>query len=552
MKLCTKRILTFVSGTLVLLFLAGCESPEAIGRLDGAIKPNMIRAHLKMLSDDVMEGRAPGSRGGELAAKYIASQFEEAGLLPAVGDTSYFQSVELVGIKATPAMIVRGFGRFWRLTPGADFVAWSKIEQPEISLRNTDVVFVGYGIDAPEFNWNDYKSVDVSGKILLMLVNEPPSESQAFFGGPALTYYGRWTYKYEEAARRGAAGVILIHTPPLAGYGWNVVQNSWTRESFQIRPPEDAHLLSLRAWITEEKTKEILGAGGLHLQELIVQSESPSFTPFELGLRVTAIIRNEIRTIQSPNVIAKLPGSDPELRDQCLVYTAHYDHLGKNEDLADDGIFNGAFDNASGTAALIAIGAAFSQSQLKSKRTILFAAVTAEESGLLGSQYYVEHPLFPLGKTIANINMDAVNVWGKTENIVPIGADLSTIGEVVRRVAQEMNLEVSPDPTPGQGIFFRSDQFSFVKKGVPAVSLKGGLKYVGKPDTWGEQLMLDYRRNSYHGVGDEYDPGWSLEGTAQVAQFALKIGFYLSRSETVPEWHTGVQFKRIRDEISSR
>ncbi|MCZ6821237.1 MAG: M20/M25/M40 family metallo-hydrolase [Calditrichaeota bacterium] len=548
----TKRILSFVLGAPVLLLLAGCESPEAAGRLDGAIKPNMIRAHLKMLSDDVMEGRAPGSRGGELAAKYIASQFEEAGLLPAVGDTSYFQSVELVGIKATPAMLVRGFGRFWRLIPGADFVAWSKIEQTDISLRNTDVVFVGYGIDAPEFNWNDYKSVDVSGKILLMLVNEPPSESQAFFGGPALTYYGRWTYKYEEAARRGAAGVILIHTTPLAGYGWNVIQNSRMRESFQIRPPEDTHLLSLRAWITEEKAREILGAGGLNLEELIVQAESPSFTPFEPGLRVTTVIRNEVRTIQSPNVIAKLPGRDPELRDQCLVYTAHYDHLGKNEDLTDDGIFNGAFDNASGTAVLIAIGSAFAQSQLKPKRTILFAAVTAEESGLLGSQYYAEHPLFPLGRTIANINIDAVNVWGKTKNIVPIGADLSTIGEVVNRVAQEMNLEVSPDPAPGQGMFFRSDQFSFVKKGVPAVFLKGGLKYVGKPDTWGEQLMLDYRRSRYHGVGDEFDPGWSLEGTSQIAQFALKVGFYLSRSENVPEWHTGVQFKRIRDRMSSR
>ena len=532
---------------VAMLLTLNCTSPEALGKLDGAVKPARIRAHLKILSDDIMEGRAPGSRGGELAAKYIASQFEEAGLLPAVGDSSYFQNVELIAAKHTPRLTLSGAGRIWRLNRGTEFVGVTRIEQPFVSSRNKQLVFMGYGVDASKFNWNDYANTDVTGKILLMLVNEPQSENDNFFGGKALTYYGRWTYKYEEAARRGADGVILIHTTPLAGYGWNVVQNSRSREQFFVRSPAGAKQLAFRGWITQEKAEEVLSAAGLNLDELISQANSASFTPIELPIRVSASVSTKFRTIESPNVIGKFLGSDPALKEECILYTSHYDHLGKNDSHSGDGIFNGAFDNASGASALIEIARAFSEIQFQPKRTILFAAVTAEESGLLGSQFYAQSPVFPLAKTAANINIDAVNVWGKTKNIIPLGADRSTIMDVVNRVAMEMNMEISPDPMPEQGFFFRSDQFSLVKAGVPAVYLDGGLKFVGKPEDWGQKLLDDYIKNRYHGVEDEYDPSWSLEGTAQVAQFAFKTGLYLANKPTMPEWHDGDPFKKVRE-----
>lgn len=533
---------------LLISFGTACKSPEIQGRIDGAIHSKKIRSHLQFLSDDITEGREPGSRGIDLAAKYIAAQFQGNGLQPAVGDSTYFQNVTLTAMRSTTVLILRGFGRYWNLKPGEHFIAKTKIENPYLSLRNKNVVFMGYGIDAPEFNWNDYEDVDVTGKILLIFVNEPASSSASFFDADTLTYYGRWTYKYEEAARKGADGVILIHTTPMAGYGWNVISNSVGRESFQISPKEDEKLLSLRAWINEEKAREILTAGGYELDDLIQEANSSSFQPIELSLKVSATIRNQLRTIETENVIAKLEGSDPKLKDECIIYTAHYDHLGSKDAGDEDGIYNGAVDNASGTAALIEIAAAFAKTNLKPKRTILFAAVTAEESGLLGSEYLAQNPIFPLSKTAANINTDAINVWGKTKNIVTLGAERSSIQKIVAEVAKEMSVELSPDSRPGQGLFFRSDQFSFVKKGVPAVNIKGGLKFIGKPENWGQDLMNDYVANRYHRVEDEYDPSWSLEGTVQIAQFAFKTGLYLANSDEMPVWNDGEQFKKIREQ----
>lgn len=543
----TTRIIKPILTGLFIFIHFHCQSPEYVGRLDGAIKSHRIRAHLQFLSDDLLEGRAPGSRGSELAAKYIASQFQASGLLPVVGDSSYFQNVELLGMAPTASLIMRSGGKIWFLDQGGEFVAWTKIEQAEVSLRNLDVIFMGFGIAAPEYNWNDYANIDVAGKVLMMFVNEPQTEDPTFFGGKALTYYGRWTYKFEEATRRGAEGVILIHTTPLAGYGWSVVQNSWTGEQFYVSSPEDAKLLKLESWITENVAREVLtSTAGLDLDDLIKQASFPDFKPIPLPLKVTASVKNEIRHIQSPNVIAKLEGNDPILRNECIIYTSHYDHLGKNEALAGDNIFNGAFDNSSGTATLIEIAHAFTQLTIPPKRTILFAAVTAEEAGLLGSQYYAEHPIFPLAKTAANINIDGVNVWGRTENIIAMGADRSTISEVVEKVAQEMGMEISPDPMPEQGYFYRSDQFSLVRVGVPAVYFDSGLRFVGKPEDWGKKLMEEYIEKKYHTVEDEYDPSWSLEGTVQIAKFALKTGLYLANASMMPEWNEGDQFKRIQ------
>ncbi len=542
------KVIRFLCLLLFILSQLSCESPENLGKLEGALKSNEIRAHLQFLADDLLEGRAPGSRGGDLAAKYIASQFLEAGLLPAVGDTSYFQNVELLGMTPKATLTITGGGKRWRLQQGSQFVGWTKIEKANVTTRNKDVIFMGYGIEAPEFNWNDYKDTDVSGKILLMFVNEPQSEDSSFFAGRALTYYGRWTYKYEQAARKGADGVILIHTTPMAGYPWKVVRNSWTGEQFYIRAPEGTHLLQLESWITEDVAREILQSIGYNLDDLIKQANSREFKPVALPLRVSSSIQNTIRTIYSPNVIAKLEGSDPDLKNEYIIYTSHYDHLGKNEAMPGDNIFNGAFDNASGTATLIEIAQAFAQLPQKPKRSILFAAVTAEEAGLLGSQYYATHPVVPLAKTAANINIDGANVWGKTKDIIAMGAQRSTIKAVVQRVAKEMNMEISPDPMPEQGFFYRSDQFSLVKVGVPAVYFDMGLKFIGKPEDWGKKLMEEYIEKRYHTPYDEYDPSWSLEGAVQMAKFALKTGYYLANQPEMPQWNEGDQFRRIREE----
>ncbi|MFQ5824330.1 MAG: M20/M25/M40 family metallo-hydrolase [bacterium] len=546
-----KKRLTVVLLSLIGLFIftqLNCQSPETVGRLEGALKLHRIRAHLQYLSDDLMEGRGTGSRGSELAAKYIASQFQTAGLIPAVGDSSYFQNVELLGMIPTASLTIRGPSKTWKLKQGSQFVGWTEIEQANVSFKDLDVIFMGFGIVAPEYNWNDYTNIDVTGKVLMMFVNEPQTADSLLFGGRALTYYGRWTYKFEEAIRKGAEAVILIHTTPLAGYGWNVVQNSWTGKQFYIKSPEDTKFLKFESWITQDVAQEVLQAAGLSLDNLIDQASSSDFKPITLPLKVTASVQNEILHIQSPNVIAKLEGSDPQLKEECIIYTSHYDHLGKNESESGDNIFNGAYDNASGTAALIEIAQAFTRLSNPPKRTVLFAAVTAEESGLLGSQYYAQHPIYSLAKTAANINIDAVNVWGRTENIIAMGADRSTISKVVQKVADEMHMEISPDPMPEQGFFYRSDQFSLVKVGVPAVYFDAGLKFVGKPADWGKKLMEEYIEKRYHSVEDEYDPSWSLEGTVQVSKFALKTGLYLANAPTMPEWNEGDQFKRIREQ----
>ncbi len=521
---------------LGILVFWGCRSPEDVGRLDGAISAQEIRAHLKILSDDSMAGRAPGSPGEELAARYIAAQFQEAGLEPAVGDSSYFQTVNLVGIKSTSFIQVRGFGGFWQLSPGREFVASTRIEQKLVSMRNKDVIFVGYGVDAPEFGWNDYEDIDVTGKILLGLVNEPPSRDESFFAGPALTYYGRWIYKFEEAARHGADGLILIHTTESTGHDWDVVQNSVSDERFHIPAQDNVYLLPLRAWINEDKARSILAAGGLQLDSLIAQARSSAFAPIDLSLRVAFTIRNEIRELETQNVLAVVPGDDFDLKKQCVVLTSHYDHLGDSGPGPEDTIYNGAIDNASGTATLLAMARALALSPIRPKRSVLFIAVTAKESGLLGSQYYVENPVWPLALSVANINVDAVNVLGATKDMLAIGAERSSIIDVVEQVAYEMNVRISPDPVPERGAFFLSDQFSFARLGIPAIYLNSGHQYYGQEPAWGLQDRQDYTKNRYHTVNDEFDPQWSLAGTVQLARFALKTTLSLANSSGSPVW----------------
>lgn len=529
-----------------ILPIAGC-GPE-ITEAEALITPETLRPDLQALASDEMEGRGPGSPGGDKASEYLARRFQEIGLEPGL-DGGYFQEVPIVGMTPSSAVqlsVGKRRGERSTLAYRTDFVAWAGAEVPRVALKGEDLVYVGYGIDAPEFGWDDFGEEDLKGKLLVMLVNDPPSEDPSFFGGKALTYYGRWTYKFEEAARRGAAGALLIHTDELAGYPWTVVDSSWTGEQFYLaetRKPRSS--LRVEGWLTREAAANVFAAAGLDLAEMMRAAGKRGFTPKPLGLRAWVEIRSEIRRFASPNVVGVLRGSDPELADECVLFTSHYDHLGRGNPVDGDAIYNGALDNASGVATTLAVARAFATST--PSRSIVFAAVTAEESGLLGSQHYADHPVFPLSKTAATINLDRINVWGQTRNIVPLGADRSTLGEIIGAVAKELGMEVSPDPLPEKGHFFRSDHFSLAKKGVPAVFLDMGLDFVGKPSDWGQEVVEAYIARDYHQPSDEYDPGWSLAGAAQMGLFAYRVGLRAANAPEMPSWHEGDPFGRARE-----
>ena len=513
------------------------------------IEENKLRAHVKYLSDDLLEGRGPGARGGMLAAKYIAAQFEALGLEPATPGRSYFQQVQMIGSKPDPStrfMVKSGAGdtefRF-----GDDFVGGSDLEQTEIPI-NSDIIFAGYGVIAPENNWDDYKGMDVRGKVLMIMVNDPPATPSEpnLFGGKALTYYGRWTYKYEEAARRGAAGVILIHTNESAGYGWSVVRNSWGGERFGLVTDANTPSLKLKSWVTEDAARKIAQLGGKNLDQLRQSAASRAFKPTPLSARVDMTLRTQVQRLTSPNVVAIYRGNDPTLKNEYVVYSAHWDHLGIRPDQSGDNIYNGAVDNATGIAGMIAIANAFNSLGLKPKRSVLFIATTAEEQGLLGAEYYARHPLVPLQQTVANINLDSMNALGATTDITPLGADRSTIGKIIEEVAKENNLTVSPDPRPEQGSFYRSDHFPFAKAGVPAVSLNPGVKFVGHHDKWGEEQFTDYNQHRYHQPSDEYSPNWDFTGMVQQARLAFWIGLRVANATETPQWNKGDEFERAR------
>ncbi|MEO6725585.1 MAG: M20/M25/M40 family metallo-hydrolase, partial [Blastocatellia bacterium] len=462
------------------------------------IEEHTLRAHVKFLSDDLLEGRGTGARGGMLAAKYIASRFEAMGLEPAGGERSYFQLVQMIGSRPDPAnrLVVKTGTGSTEFKFADEFVGGSDLEQTEVPI-NGEMVFVGYGVHAPEANWDDYKGVDVRGKILLMLVNDPPATATEpnLFGGKALTYYGRWTYKYEEAARRGAAGVILVHTTDSAGYGWSVVRNSWGAERFGLLPDASTPTLKLKSWVTEDAARKIAQAGGFNLDQLRQQAASRNFKPVTLNASVDMTLRSQVQRLTSPNVVGIYRGNDPTLKNEYVVYSAHWDHLGIRPDQPGDNIYNGAVDNATGIAGILTIARAFNALHIKPKRSILFIATTAEEQGLLGAEYYARNPLVPLKDTVANINIDSMNVLGQTTDLTPLGADRSTLGKIIEEVTKENGLTVSPDARPEQGSFYRSDHFPFAKAGVPAVNFEPGSKFVGHSDKWGEEQFADYNEH---------------------------------------------------------
>jgi Zn-dependent M28 family amino/carboxypeptidase len=522
-----------------------------------AITANDIMQHTKVLSADEYEGRGPGTNGEELSVKYLTEQYQRLGLKPGNPDGTYVQKVPLVGFTGQPTASFTAGDKKIDLTFPQDYVAVSRRFVPESRVENSDVVFVGYGVVAPEYGWDDYKGVDVRGKTIVMLINDPavPDASDAskldekMFKGKAMTYYGRWTYKYEIASEKGAAAAIIIHETGPAGYPYEVVSGSWSRENFDIQKPDrNMNRVAVESWITTDRAKELFTAGGQDFDALKKAAVSKDFKPVTLNAKANITVRNTLREINSNNVVAKVEGSDPTLKNEYIVYTAHWDHLGRDPKLPGDQIFNGALDNASGTGALLEIADAFAKLATPPKRSILFLSVTAEEKGLLGAKYYAENPLYPLSKTLANINMDGVNQWGKTKDITMVGDDNSTLIDLLREAASSQGRAVNPDPESEKGFYYRSDHFEFAKQGVPALYTDSGIDYIGKDPNYSKQKRDEYTTKDYHKVTDEIKPDWDLAGAVDDAQLLTMIGYRVAQGDKYPEWKAGSEFKAKRDE----
>src|SRR5580765_5697500 len=475
----------------------------SIGQLP-IVDIDAVMTHTKKLSSDQFEGRAPGTRGEELSVRYLAEQFQAAGLKPGNADGSYFQPVPLVGITPAPAPLVfRKGGQEQTLKWKDDVVAWTKHVAPSASLQDSELVFVGYGVVAPEYNWDDYKGVDVKGKTLVMLVNDPPVPDPAnpaeldpkTFGGKAMTYYGRWTYKYEIGAEKGAAAVLIIHETGPAGYPFDVIQNKVTEQFDLVTPDKNMGRVAIEGWITTDQGRALLKMGGQDFDALKKQAATREFKPVPLGVQASMTITNKLRTIESKNVLAKLEGRDPALKNEYVVYTAHWDHLGIGPAVNGDRIYNGAQDNASGTASLLEIAHAFTKLPTPPKRSILFMSVTAEEQGLLGSEYYAVTPVYPLAKTLANINIDGLNVHGRTKDLILVGLGASDLDDYARAVAAEQGRLVKADAEPEKGFYYRSDHFNFAKQGVPALDPDEGVDYLGKPADFGQKVRDGYAQH---------------------------------------------------------
>ncbi len=555
--------------SLCMVF-AGCvvfagPPGERAGSLPEALKSITVEGlatHIRRLASDEFEGRAPATRGEELTVRYLIEQFQRLGLRPGNPDGTYVQKVPLVGITADPSasLTVTANGKQTSLRYGQDFVAWTR-RVVETSSVEADLVFVGYGVQAPEFQWDDFKGTDVRGKMLVVLINDPPVPDprdpsrldERVFGGRAMTYYGRWTYKFEKAAELGAAGALIIHETEPAGYPWAVVRGSWTGEQFTlIAPDRNMSKCAVEGWITYDHAKALFAMVGKDLDALKRAAVSRDFRPVPLGARAAITLRNAIRTIESRNVIARLDGNDPKLKEEYVIYVAHWDHLGIGPEVNGDRIYNGAVDNASGTAGLLEIARAYTRLSPPPRRSILFLAVTAEEKGLLGSQYYAEHPLYPLERTVAVINMDGLNVYGRTRDITVIGLGHSTLDEHVRAVAAEQGRVVRPDPEPEKGFFYRSDHFSFAKQGVPALDTDSGIEYIGKPEGWGLEVRRRYTAERYHKPQDEFDPSWDLSGAVEDLQLLFLVGYRVANEDRWPEWYPGTEFKAKREAMLRR
>ncbi|MDD5541933.1 MAG: M28 family metallopeptidase [Acidobacteriia bacterium] len=539
------------------LMLWAAEKDPAIQKALSSISAKDFSRIDKTLSSDEYEGRAPASKGETLSTQFIEGEFKKLGLKPGNTNSSYFQKVPMVGmnIENTDAKLVfAGKDKKEELAYGDDYMAFSEREAPTVSF-DAPLVFAGYGVVAPEYKWNDFKNVNVKGKVLLVLVNDPPIPDPKdptkldphMFGGKAMTYYGRWTYKYEEAARKGAVGCIIIHETEPAAYPWEVVKGSWSGEQFTlVQKDKGASKIAIEAWITRDRAVQLFKLAGKDFDAMKKEALSREFKPVDLGVTASLTLNQKLRRIESNNVIAKIEGSDAAGKNEYVIYTAHWDHLGMRETPQGKEIFHGAVDNASGVAGLIQLAKAFTQLPTPPRRSVVFLSVTAEEKGLLGSQYYATHPIYPLNKTAAVINMDGVNVLGKTKDFTIIGYGQSSLDDLVKKFAARQGRVVKSDPTPEHGGYYRSDHFSFAKVGVPALDPKSGVDYVGHPAGWGLEQQKEYTAKRYHKPADLFDPNWNLSGAVQDLQLLFEVGNDVADSSTWPEWSAKSEFRAKR------
>jgi hypothetical protein len=557
----------FIS-TLILIFLSsllfGCskqeptpepEAPaaEAEGGNQAAVQASLqiedeyMRGIIKEISQDSYEGRGPGSRGDEKTRTYLAERLAELGLEPGAEDGSWEQPFDLVGVNAAQPdeWTFSGHGSSITLKQWDQFIVGSGVQEESSVIENAELVFVGYGIQAPEYDWDDYKGVDLKGKILVMMNNDPDWDPE-LFGGETRLWYGRWDYKYLSAARQGAVGAIIIHTAPSAGYPFQVVQTSWTGVQFEL-PAGDEPRGQISAWVTEDTARDLITMAGMDLDELREQAYNRDFKPVPLGITTSISMDVEIERVQSGNVLGLIPGSDPELKDEVVIFTAHHDHLGistPNED--GDAIYNGAFDNATGVAQAMAIAKAIKALPEAPRRSVLIALVGAEEQGLLGSEYYAANPTFTPGKIAANINYDGGNVWGHTHDVTYIGLGKSSIDQIATMIAKEQGRVVKPDQFSDKGYFYRSDQFSFAKIGVPAMYLDTGTDFIDRPPEWGREQQNHYTEVNYHQPSDEYDPNWNLDGMIDDATLGYWTGLAIANADEMPTWNAGDEFEGAR------
>ncbi|MFY0255841.1 M28 family metallopeptidase [Chitinophaga sp. 30R24] len=511
-----------------------------------AINAGSFAQHIKQLASDAFEGRKPFTRGEDSTIQYLAAQFRKLGLQPGNGN-SYFQEVPMVSISSKPAgdLVIKGSNGTVSLQYLDDYVAATRHVQPQVNLRNTELVFAGYGIVAAEYGWNDYKGLDVKGKTVIVMINDPGFSDSTLFKGHTMTYYGRWTYKFEEAARQGAAGVIIIHETAAASYPWKVVRSGWSNSKLYLQTSDNnLHRSIVEGWITQDAAKKIFQLAGVS-PDIMTQARTKGFRPVDLHLQTSLVINNTIKTSTSHNVLGVLPGSSRP--QECVVYSAHWDHFGIGEAVNGDSIYNGAVDNATGTAGLLELATAFTQLPQRPARSVLFLSVTGEEQGLLGSEYYASHPTFAPEKIVADINLDVLNTFGRTKDITIIGYGQSTLDEYAQRAAAKQRRVTVKEANPEGGWFFRSDHFNFAKKGIPGLYIGPGTNVIGHEAGWGQEQIATYNRLRYHSPADEFDPAtWQLDGMVEDVRLLFDVGYHLSNENSFPQWKQGSEFKAYR------
>ena len=550
---------------LLAIFLVSCSSEKLAWEehlysadalsAQAVISEELLSSHITVLSSDEFEGRKPATRGGKKTVKYLVNEFKKMGLSPGNPNGEWTQKVQMLGVKSFVRTQFINDDERWAMKTGLDIIGNSYLKEKKINLEKVDLVFCGYGVYAPEYGWNDFKNIDIKGKVVVVLVNDPPIKNgnnydSNMFKGSAMTYYGRWSYKYEEALRRGAAGAIVIHETGPAGYPFSVLQSGHDSEHLTI---ENKNALKFEGWIPIDTAKRLFSMSGSSFSEMKKKALSPDFEPLALDVKFISRISNSFRKVSSENVIAKFEGNDDLLKDEYIIYTAHWDHLGYNDNLPSDKVYNGANDNASGTGMVLGAAKAFTALKDSTRRSVLFLAVTAEEEGLLGAKYYNQNPLYPHNKTLAVINVDAMgNTYGRTKDIIIVGKGNSNIDQIVESAAKQDKKYVEADAEPEKGYFYRSDHFEFAKMGVPALYVDGGIDVRGKNKEFGKLKKNEYTENHYHSLSDEILDEWTYDGMIEDNKILFRVGYAISQHDEWPTWNEGTEFKAVRETMLAK